>query len=316
MSTSNRRRKKNDVKDDMQEEKGGGSGGSGERLYGGEDQQQLYNSSNVNNNSGSSLLPPSLDSDVIADTMKSFFPMGVGGNVGPTSNSSASEFQDYFHGGLLQRSGGNGRQNQDLKLSLQSFQDPILMHSHSHHGGSAAHNEQQQALFPGAVPIGFENPHTDWGDSQHHPSPELGRLHRLVVGWNTQQTGTEHHSVGTGSGSSNGGGSGYVFNQPSPLLQPLFGGGQHSQFLSQRGPLQSSNTPSIRAWLSDPSFSISSSSEHHNHQAIQVHPQALSGLGFVSGGFSGFHIPARIQGEEEQNGDLNRPSSASSGSRH
>ncbi|XP_021773814.1 transcription factor TCP4-like [Chenopodium quinoa] len=322
--SSNRRRGKGSAGDgvvELAEEK---DAGSAEGMYGGEEQQQLYNNANCSN---SSLLPPSLDSDAIADTIKSFFPMG-GGNAGHPQTSSASaspmQFQDYSHGGLMQRSGGgndgggSSRQSQDLKLSLQSFQDPILMHPHSHHhSAAAAHDEQQHTLFPGAVPIGFENPNTGWADSQHQSNPELGRLHRLMLGWNTQHTGTEQHNLGTSSGSGSGGG-GFIFNQPPPLLHPLFGGGQHSQFYTQRGPLQSSNTPSIRAWISDPSFSIASSSEHHNqhHQAIAVPPQALSGLGFTSGGFPGFHIPARIQGEEEHDGDPNRPSSASSGSRH
>ncbi|KNA22322.1 hypothetical protein SOVF_035110 [Spinacia oleracea] len=314
--SSNRRRGKNAAGDgvvEMAEEK---AAASAEGMYGGEEQQQFYNNAN---SSSSSLLPPSLDSDAIADTIKSFFPI--------TSSASASpmQYQDYSQGGLLQRSGGGGggggdgsssRQSQDLKLSLQSFQDPILMHQHSHHhGATAVHHEQQHTLFPGAVPIGFDNPNSSWSDSHHQPNPELGRLHRLMLGWNTQQTDTDHHNVGNSSGS---GGGGFIFNQPPPLLQPLFGGGQHSQFLPQRGPLQSSNTHSIRAWISDPSFSIASSNEHHNqhHQAIAVHPQALSALGFTSGGFSGFHIPARIQGEEEHGGDPNRPSSASSGSHH
>uniref|UniRef100_A0A803LVQ9 TCP domain-containing protein n=1 Tax=Chenopodium quinoa TaxID=63459 RepID=A0A803LVQ9_CHEQI len=268
--SSNRRRGKGSAGDgvvELAEEK---DAGSAEGMYGGEEQQQLYNNANCSN---SSLLPPSLDSDAIADTIKSFFPMG-GGNAGHPQTSSAS-------------------------------------------AAAAAHDEQQHTLFPGAVPIGFENPNTGWADSQHQSNPELGRLHRLMLGWNTQHTGTEQHNLGTSSGSGSGGG-GFIFNQPPPLLHPLFGGGQHSQFYTQRGPLQSSNTPSIRAWISDPSFSIASSSEHHNqhHQAIAVPPQALSGLGFTSGGFPGFHIPARIQGEEEHDGDPNRPSSASSGSRH
>ncbi|KAL2944499.1 Transcription factor TCP4 [Bienertia sinuspersici] len=339
VSTSNRRRGKNSAAGgDGVVELGVGNANAEEGMYGDEQQQQQLYNNNVNN---SSLLPPSLDSDAIADTIKSFFPMAGGGgnaNVGPTSTSSASaspmQFQDYSQGG-----GGGGsssRQSQDLKLSLQSFQDPILMHqhhSHQHGGGGAANDddEQQHSLFPGAVPIGFDNPNSGWADAdtdnQHQPNPEMGRLHRLVVGWNAanqHNTGTEHHhhhGVGTSSGNGGGGSGGFVYNQPPPLLQPLFGGSQHqhqhqhSQFYTQRGPLQSSNTPSIRAWISDPSFSIASSSDHHNHhyhQAIAVHPQAFSGLG----GFSGFHIPARIQGQEEHDGHPNRPSSASSGSRH
>ncbi|KAL1537930.1 Transcription factor TCP4-like [Salvia divinorum] len=55
---------------------------------------------------GSTFLPPSLDSDAITDTIKSFFPA-------PAEASFASS-------DLMPRNG------QDLRLSLQSFQDPIL----------------------------------------------------------------------------------------------------------------------------------------------------------------------------------------------
>ncbi|KAH9622429.1 hypothetical protein KSS87_001729 [Heliosperma pusillum] len=277
-------------------EEGGGGGGEQQELYGNAD------------GSGVSMLPPSLDSDAIADTIKSFFPMG--GGVSAASTRPQMQFQDYTHGG---GGGGGSRQSQDLRLSLQSFQvqDPIMMHSH---------NEHQNSVFAGAASVGYENPNVGWAESQHQPSPELGRLHRLVAGWQNQHHNTSidqhHHSgsgvVGTGvsgGGGGDAGGGGFMFNQPS-LLQPLFGG-QQSQYFTQRGPLQSSNIPSIRAWISDPS--IATSNEHL--QAIPIHPQGFSGLGFSSGGFSGYHFPARIQGEEEHSGDL-KPSSVSSGSRH
>ncbi|KAJ0989361.1 hypothetical protein J5N97_007717 [Dioscorea zingiberensis] len=70
-----------------------------------------------------------------------------------------------------------------------------------------------------------------------------------------------------------GGGGAYVSN--AVLLH-----GQ-SQLLAQRGPLQSSNSPVLRAWV-DPI----------DHQQAS--------FGFASNaGFSGFRVPARIQGEEE-----------------
>lgn len=329
ISTSSRRRGKSSVGDAAteigkeeavgQEELFGGAHKHHHQQQGEEQQQQHQHYT-----SHSSMLPPSLDSDSIADTIKSFFPMGGAGNtgeVGPSTTSSASppphmQFQDYSQGSLLHRSGsGNARQSQDLRLSLQSFQDPILMNSHHNHHHHHSVHDGQQSLFPGAAPIGFENPNVGWADSHHHqPNSDIGRLHRLVVGWNND-TGTDHSSAsGIGAGSSGGGGGAFMFNPP-PLLQPLFGGHHHSQFFTQRGPLQSSNTPSIRAWIVDPVID-STASEQHHQAAISVHPQAFSGIGFSSGGFPGFHIPARIQGEEEHDGDPSKPSSASSGSCH
>ncbi|KAL9232459.1 hypothetical protein vseg_007570 [Gypsophila vaccaria] len=272
--------------------------------------RELYDD-NVDGCSGGSLLPRSLDSDAIADTIKSFFPMG--GGMSSADTQSQVQFQDYTFGG--------GRQSQDLSLSLQSFQeqDSILMHSQ--HQTAVHHEEQQQqqqqhsVFAAGAGPIGFENSNVGWAESQNQPSPELGRLHRLVVGWQNHQQSTSmdhhnHHSGDDGGGLETGGGSGFVFNQ-YPLLQQPYGS-HHGQFFTQRGPLQSSYTPSICAWISDPS--IANSNEYHL-QAIPVHPQGLSGLRFPSGGFSGFHFPTRIQGEEEHDVNL-KPSSVSSASRH
>ncbi|KAK9674488.1 hypothetical protein RND81_12G236000 [Saponaria officinalis] len=265
-----------------------------------------------------SLLPPSVGSDAIAETIKSFFPVGDGTTSGDAP--SQAPFRDYSYGG----GGGGGGQSQDLRLSLQSFQehDSILMHSQH----QTEHQQQQQlSVFAGAGPIGIENPNVGWAESQNQPSPELGRLHRLVVGWQNHQHNTSidhhhhHHSGDDGGGDAacvgleTGGGSGFVFNQ-NPLLQQQPYGSHHGQFFTQRGPLQSNNTPSsIRAWISDPP-SIATSSEHHL-QAISVYPQGFSGLRFPSGGFSGFHFPTRILGEEEHDGHL-KPSSASSASRH
>ncbi|RVX03864.1 Transcription factor TCP4 [Vitis vinifera] len=99
---------------------------------------------NPNPNQNPSFLPPSLDSDTIADTIKSFFPMGASGE----SSSSSVQFQSYPPD-LLSRTSS---QNQDLRLSLQSFQDPMLLHHH--HTQSHSHH-QQQALFS---PLGFDAP--------------------------------------------------------------------------------------------------------------------------------------------------------------
>lgn len=255
-----------------------------------------------NPNNSSAFLPPSLDSDAIADTIKSFFPMGA-----LTETSSPTiQFQNYPPD-LLSRTSS---QSQDLRLSLQSFQEPILLRHQGHHHENQAQNE----LFSGTPHyLGFDGSSSGWSEQQHHP-PEMARFQRNSVAWNAAYSG----SVGV-----SGSGGGFIFNAPLPppqsvssqsLLPPLFG---QSQFFPQRGPLQSSNTPSIRAWV-DPAITAD---HHSHHQTSHIHHQqsAISGMGFTAsgGGFTGFRVPARIQGEEEEHDGIHdKLSSASSDSRH
>jgi len=118
----------------------------------------------------------------------------------------------------------------------------------------------------------------------------------------------------------NSGYSGFVFNSPAtqttPFLQPLYGKPTNSQllnYISQRGPLQSSNTPPVRAWIDPLPFT---GSVIDQHQTLGFHHPSGFSSG-VGGGFSGFHIPARIEGvEEEHDGISDKPSSASSDSCH
>ncbi|XP_015061568.1 transcription factor TCP4-like [Solanum pennellii] len=234
---------------------------------------------NANTNTDGSFMPQSLDSDAISDTIKSFFPMGgSGSNEG---NSSSMQFQSFQEHNLMSRS-------QDLKLSLQSFQDP-------------------QAQFQASnFFTGFDA--SVW--PQHEQQPvELGRL------------AAARGDIGGGAIA---GAGGYLFNsQPAPpLLQQLF---SQNQFLSQRGPLQSSYSPSIRAWIDPSAIAIATADPVHqnqnHHQAVfPMYSTSVSGIGFASelGGFSGFRIPTRIQGEieEEHDGVFDKPSSASSDSRH
>lgn len=128
-----------------------------------------------------------------------------------------------------------------------------------------------------------------------------------MVTWNSGGGAT---TIDTGSGG--GGGDGFVFHgsSPSPVVFPAVMYGQN-QYLSQRGPLQSSYNPSVRAWI-DPSMATANIVDHHHHYlSPMIHQASVSG-----GGFSGFRIPARIQGEEEHDGVSDKPSSASSDSRH
>jgi len=249
----------------------------------------------------SGFLPPSLDSDAIADTIKTFFPMGAS----TETSSPTIQFQNYPPD-LLSRTSS---QSQDLRLSLQSFQEPILLQHQAHHHGHQAQNEHQVFSGTTAHYLGLDGSSSGWSE-QHH-TPEINRFQRNLVAWN---------AAGGGGG---GGGGGFFFNtplpplqtmSPSPLIQPFFG---QNQFFSQRGPLQSSNMPSVRAWI-DPAITP----DHHEQQQIpQIYHQqtAISGIGFTASGgeFYGFRVPARIQGEdEEHDGIHNKPSSASSDSRH
>ncbi|CAN4075574.1 unnamed protein product [Withania somnifera] len=251
-------------------------------------------------NANASFLPPSLDSDAISDTIKCFFPMGGGSTEG---NSSAMQFQSFQEHNLLSRI---SNQSQDLDLSLQSFQDPILLHHQNqqpqHHNH---HSEQADSFFKQQTSL----------LEAFHLSVELGRMHRLAA---ARAGGDNSTGIPLGGGTVTAAG-GFLFNTPpsEPLLQQLFG---QNQFLSQRGPLQSSYSPSNRAWFDPSAIAIATVDLIHHHQYHQaVLPMySASGIGLASevGGFSGFRIPSRIQGEiEEHDGISDKPSSASSDSR-
>lgn len=202
--------------------------------------------------SSSSLLPPSLDSDSIADTIKSFFPM----------TAAAASASSSYHAAF----GGSSAHAEDLSLSLQSFQDPIFNHQQSRTAPT------HQALFACAAPQAFDAGTSTW------PEPS----HRAAT-WNLVQ----------------------------------------NQFLTQWGTLQSSNPPSIRA-MADP-IPLSSASGHQMQlTAFRPNPtssvptfRTAAAAGEVIG-FSGYHIPARIQGGEEEHGSgvADAPPSASSASHH
>ncbi|CAN4096964.1 unnamed protein product [Withania somnifera] len=271
---------------------------------------------NTNANANASLLPPSLDSDAISDnTIKSFLPLGSGSTEG---NSSAMQFQSFQEHNLLSRTSS---QSQDLNLSLQSFQDPVFLHHqnqqsqhHNHPSEQAQTHFQASNFFTGSTPlIRFDA--SGWPEHQQQPV-ELGRIQRFAAACAGGDTG-----IALGDGAFVGT-SGYLLNSlpAPPLLQQLFG---QNQFLSQRGPLQSSYSPSIRAWLDPSAIAIATADPIHHHQyhqaVLPMYSGSISGIGFASevGGFSGFRIPARIQGEiEENDGISDKPSSASSDSLH
>ncbi|KAL5081577.1 hypothetical protein RYX36_009998 [Vicia faba] len=138
-----------------------------------------------------------------------------------------------------------------------------------------------------------------------------GNFDGIPVAWNsgcgggsgggaTIDTGSNHNHSRDDDAS----GGGFVFRTPSPSPAVMYG---QNQYLSQRGPLQSSYSPSVRAWIDAPTFVAAD-------YRRQTAATGAFGAGFSSGSFSGFRVPARIGGDDEEvHGD--RPSSASSDSR-
>ncbi|KAM7492544.1 hypothetical protein LguiA_035465 [Lonicera macranthoides] len=255
---------------------------------------QLGDDNNQGENNGS-FLPDSMDSDSIADTIKSFFPMGASPEA---NNSSAMQFMSLPQPDLLSRTSS---QSEDLRLSLQSLQDPMLLHhphnqqpQPQHHQNPNHQSDQNQTLFSNTTQMGFDG--SAWSENQ---AAEIARFQRMFS-WNSSGDA----GAGAGAGA-------FTFNAP-----PLFG---QTQLFSQRGPLQSSNTPSIRAWM-DPPTAMAAAGDHHQvHLTLPFYQSATTSIGFGSsgGGFTRFRIPARIQGEEEEHdGISNKPSSGSSDSRH
>ncbi|KAK4779072.1 hypothetical protein SAY86_006600 [Trapa natans] len=251
----------------------------------------------VNENRG--FLPPSLDTDSIADTIKSFFPAGAG--AGAAASASASEtqqqqpslpamqsvqFHRYSHPpDLLSRM--SSHQSQDLRLSLHSFQDPMLLHHHHHQEQTQSHEQPPSAAFSGSTGYtGLDMSHASslWSD--------VARFQRMPV-WNTATAASD---TGDGGGGNSIGA--VAFGSQQPIIPQSFFGQSQSQYFSQRGYLQSSYMPSLRAWI-DPTIAPKNQIPHQ----LTETSSSISGLGFGGGGFLGYHIPARIQGQEEDQDD-------------
>ncbi|XP_074588541.1 LOW QUALITY PROTEIN: transcription factor TCP4-like [Curcuma longa] len=226
-------------------------------------------------------LPSAMDTDSIADTIKSFFPMAATPSVTSPPSSPSIGFPAYSSD-LPPRA---GTQMKDLRLSLQSFQDPILHNPEpaDHHGRyhySSAPPAHTAHFLPSSAQLAFEAAASaSWAER--------------IVPWNMVEA--------------SGGIGGYVFSFPPPQAVPLHSALGHDQLHSQRGPLQSSNAHAVRAWASP----IDAATDH------QMQPPPMSSIGFASGAdFSGFRIPARFQGEGEHDGAAEKPPSCSSNSRN
>lgn len=194
-----------------------------------------------------------------------------------TTSSSPIQFQSYNNStpDLLSRTSSN-----DLRLSLQQ-------------------NRNQNVLFTGnfdGIPIAWNSGFGGGGGGGGGTTIDTG-----------SGGGSNHNHDDDASGG------GFVFRtpSPSPVVFPAVMYGQN-QYLSQRGPLQSSYSPSVRAWIDAPTFVAAD----YRRQAAATATGAL-GAGFASGSFSGFRVPARIGGDDDEvhGGVSERPSSASSDSR-
>ncbi|KAI3769305.1 hypothetical protein L6452_00406 [Arctium lappa] len=148
----------------------------------------------IGNAQNSNFLAQSLD-----NTIKSFFPMGGGGSSTPPPeniNSSAMQFHHSFPPSELLSRPIN--QNQDLKLSLQSFQDPIFHHRqpphhHHHHQGDNNNNNNNSMFFDGS-------------------------------GWPENQSGGFQRLVAWGGGGGDGGNTGFVFEGTPSVQQHITSG--------------------------------------------------------------------------------------------
>uniref|UniRef100_A0A2N9I5E4 TCP domain-containing protein n=1 Tax=Fagus sylvatica TaxID=28930 RepID=A0A2N9I5E4_FAGSY len=172
---------------------------------------------------------------------------------------------------ILEAANANAN-TQDLCLSLQSFQDPVLNDPHQHHVVSPISFSEQAA-----------NASAGLSDLN---ATEIGWFQRAMMSWN--------------SDTSHGGGEDFVFNSlPQQPTIPC-----QNQLLSHRGPLQSSNLLSVSAWT-NPVPPISINCLHHRSA---LSSRSLSSLGVSSGRFSASQTPPRFQLEEqEHNATSERP---------
>ncbi|XP_062105892.1 transcription factor TCP4-like [Humulus lupulus] len=240
-------------------------------------QRQLgHEQSNPDHHNGSGFIPHQpLDSDSIADTMKSFFPTS-------SAASSMNNFQTYPQD-IIQRT---ANPTQDLGLSLHSFHDHTIVHDQSSQGG-VDHTPQndhhhQHALFAAGFEPGYQR----------------------MVAWGNEAADNR--------------GGGYDFGSqslaPTQQAATLFGLGSTASFNNQRGTLQSSFSPLVRAW--DDHLAMASQKPQPNHQSSS----SIFRTRFVSDGLSAYCIPARIHSEDGENDDeqggggvvSERPSSSSS----
>lgn len=146
------------------------------------------------------------------------------------------QFHDHFPPELNSRTIIH---TQDLCLSLQSFQDPVLDNDPSH---VSPINFTEQAANSASAGL----------SDLSATDIEIGWFQRTMMSWNSDT-------------SSHGGGEDFVFNSLPPQQSALL---CQNQLLSHRGPLQSNNLLSVSAWTNPPIPPISINSAPHNRSAL------------------------------------------------
>ena len=144
------------------------------------------------------------------------------------------QFHDHFPPELNSRTIIH---TQDLCLSLQSFQDPVLDNDPSH---VSQINFTEQAANSASAGL----------SDLSATDIEIGWFQRTMMSWNSDT-------------SCHGGGEDCVFNSLPPQQSAL-----QNQLLSHRGPLQSNNLLSVSAWTNPPIPPISINSAPHNRSAL------------------------------------------------
>ncbi|CAL9116164.1 unnamed protein product [Musa textilis] len=199
--------------------------------------------------------PSSFDSKTIDDTLRTF-PGAAAAASSPSTH--AMTYRDDTPDLPLHTGGWP----QDLRLSLQSFHEPIFQEHHR------SPDSAQQPFRSGITSL-----------AQGATSVTCPVNKETMVWWNAGNT-----SYGSGGE--------FMYSAAlPPQSAALHLVNSQFQICTQREPLQSSNFPSFRAW----------------RNPTALHPPLASTVAdaFASesyGGFSGFHVPTRIQGEEQHNG--------------
>ncbi|XWS33048.1 hypothetical protein CRYUN_Cryun22dG0044500 [Craigia yunnanensis] len=210
---------------------------------------------------------PNNDSSFVVQQLESTA-IGNTNSFFPTSTNASSINLPSYPPELISRT---TNPTDDLGLSLHSFQDPGLIRGHCQ--GETSHTPStDQNFFAGSAQVVF---HTNF---------------QRMVAW-SRNTCAENRDAG------------FVFNSlPFAQQQSLLCQGST---LSQRGPLQSSFSESIRAWNDLPI----ASTDHYKTQ--EIHQASIFGSRFASDELPGFSNVARIPGEDEHSSVSDRPSSSS-----